>query len=202
MAAVGADGVARAPTQRKIDGVVRTRHHGPALRPERHDLHRRPGDAHASLVDVEHDVFRAEANHLVPRTAAHITIQVAADAGPLRGFGHRLRLRRSWPSRIDVCERVASRQPRRRSTPEAPRRARGYRSAAQPLTEGSSGRIPRRTAQLRLPPPARLDLTYGSCSPASAPPRSSASMPISWTWRPTSRTASRRSRPWGCRRAP
>src|SRR5881397_486676 len=89
MAAVGADGVARAPTQRKIDGVVRTRHHGPALRPEWHDLHRRPGDAHASLVDVEHDLFRAEANHLVPRTAAHVTIHVAADADPLRCFRHR-----------------------------------------------------------------------------------------------------------------
>src|SRR5256885_2224717 len=38
MTAVRADGVARAPTQWKIDGVLRACHDRPALRPDRHDL--------------------------------------------------------------------------------------------------------------------------------------------------------------------
>src|SRR5438128_10923204 len=89
MAAVRAHGVARAPTQRKIHRVLRARHDRPALRPDGDDLHRGPGDAHGPLVHVEHHLLWGETHHLVPGTAAHVTIQVAADAGPLRCFGHR-----------------------------------------------------------------------------------------------------------------
>src|SRR5213593_301005 len=109
MAAVGADGVARAPTQRKIDGVVRTRHHGPALRPERHDLHRRPGDAHASLVDVEHDLFRARRTtsyhaprrtlqFTSPRTRAHCGASGIVAPQELMALTHTRRWRGGAPS--------------------------------------------------------------------------------------------------------
>src|SRR2546428_3357464 len=90
MAAVRARGVARAPTQRKIHRVLRARHDRPALRPDGYDLHRGPGDAHGPLVHVEPHLLWGETPPLVPRAAAHVTIQVAADAGPLWCFGHSL----------------------------------------------------------------------------------------------------------------
>src|SRR3989442_786823 len=118
MAAVRADGVARPPTQWKIDGVVRTRHDRPALRPDGHDLHRRPGDAQGPLVHVEHDLFWGEAHHLVPRAPAHVTIHVAADAGPLRCFGHRCA---SGAGGSHAYTYVAGRRGVNRSDAEVPR---------------------------------------------------------------------------------
>src|SRR2546426_4708545 len=128
MAAVRADGVARAPAQWKIDGVVRARNDGPALRPEGHDLHRRAGDAHGPLVDVEHDFFWGEANHLVPRAAAHVAIHVAAYPGPLRCFGHRCA---SDAGGSHAYQYVTGRRRVNRIDAAVPgrlRRARGYRS--------------------------------------------------------------------------
>src|SRR5437879_11732902 len=89
MTGVRADGVARARTQWKMGGVLRACHDRPALRPDRHDLDGGAGDAYGPLVHVEHDVFWGDANHLVPRTAAHVAIHVAAHARPLRCVMHR-----------------------------------------------------------------------------------------------------------------
>src|SRR6266568_6436137 len=47
-------------------------------------------------------------------------------------------------------------------------------------------------------PPSVLSPYRPMCSPASAPPPYSGSTPISWTSRPTSRTACPPSPPWGC----
>src|SRR2546422_1450940 len=81
-------------------------------------------------------------------------------------------------------------------------------SFVPPLHEverGPGGEVPQHFATTRaFFPTAFLPFrrTVPPCSPASAPPPCSASTPISWTSRPTSRTASPPSPPWGCRREP
>src|SRR2546422_696803 len=70
---------------------------------------------------------------------------------------------------------------------------------------GPGGEVPQHFAPTRaFFPTAFLPFrrTVPPCSRASAPPPCSASTPISWTSRPTSRTASPPSPPWGCRREP
>src|SRR3989442_4001006 len=84
MTAVRADGVARAPTQWKIDGVLRACHDRPALRPDRHDLDGGAGDAYGPLVHVEHDVFwgtRTTSYHAPRRTLQFTSPRTRAHCG-------------------------------------------------------------------------------------------------------------------------
>ncbi len=88
MPARRADRVPGSPADRQVHGIGGPRDDRPAVGAKRHDLEQRSIDAQRSLVDVEDGLLRGEAEHFVPRTAAHVAIDVTPYAGPRRDCGH------------------------------------------------------------------------------------------------------------------
>src|SRR2546430_5794438 len=78
----GAHRVARAPVARQVDGIGRTRDHGPAGRLGEHRFQQASEHRNLLIRHSKHELVSSQSDDTVPSAASQCTVDIDAQAGP------------------------------------------------------------------------------------------------------------------------